>query len=112
MSQATCRGCGSQVMDRVLDLGLQPGSDHFPRITEPIADERWPLGLWLCGRCNLVQLGSVTPGCRSPRSRSSRRRVARMRRSPSRRSFAANATWSAAPWSSSQAITVGRGSAV
>ena len=36
MSQTTCRGCGSQVMDRVLDLGLQPGSDHFPRITEPI----------------------------------------------------------------------------
>lgn len=66
MPQATCRGCGSQVLDRVLDLGMQPGSDHFPRITEPIADERWPLGLWLCGRCNLVQLGSVTPRLPEP----------------------------------------------
>src|SRR5512133_362976 len=66
MSQAICRGCGSQVMDGVLDLGLQPGSDHFPPITDPVEDDRWRLELWLCGRCGLVQLGPVAPRLPEP----------------------------------------------
>lgn len=57
----SCRGCGSDAVTRVLDLGPQPGSDHFPLVSDPQPDERWPLELWLCPRCTLVQLGPVTP---------------------------------------------------
>ena len=66
MTQAGCRGCGSQDTVEVLDLGMQPGSDHFPLVTEPVGDERWPLELWLCNRCALVQLGAVSPRLPEP----------------------------------------------
>jgi hypothetical protein len=60
-AEMSCRGCGSDDVTRVLDLGLQPGSDHFPPASVPQPDERRPLELWLCPRCTLVQLGPVTP---------------------------------------------------
>ena len=66
MTQAGCRGCGSQDTVQVLDLGMQPASDHFPLVTEPVGDERWPLELWLCNRCALVQLGAVSPRLPEP----------------------------------------------
>jgi hypothetical protein len=43
----------------VVDLGDQAASDHFPRLTDPLPDAVWPLELWLCSRCALVQLGPV-----------------------------------------------------
>ncbi len=61
MSGTTCRGCAGADVVRVLDLGALPGSDHFPPIDDPSADERWPLELWFCNDCSLVQLGPVVP---------------------------------------------------
>lgn len=61
-----CRGCGSADVTRVVDLGAQPGSDHFPSVTSSANDPRWPLELWLCGRCTLVQLGPVEPRLPEP----------------------------------------------
>ncbi|MEP6761738.1 MAG: methyltransferase C-terminal domain-containing protein [Sporichthyaceae bacterium] len=66
MTKAGCRGCGSEDTVQVLDLGLQPGSDHFPLVTEAVVDERWPLELWLCETCALVQLGPVSPRLPEP----------------------------------------------
>jgi len=43
----------------VVDLGAQAASDHFPRLSDPLPDAVWPLELWLCSRCALVQLGPV-----------------------------------------------------
>jgi hypothetical protein len=43
----------------VVDLGEQPASDDFPALTVPGPDARWPLQLWFCPRCALVQLGPV-----------------------------------------------------
>ena len=54
-----CRGCRSTDVDRVVDLGEQTGSDHFPSVDAPLPDPRWPLELWLCSSCALVQLGPV-----------------------------------------------------
>jgi hypothetical protein len=65
-AELSCRGCGAQDATRVLDLGPQPGSDHFPPISDPHPDERWPLELWLCHRCTLVQLGPTTPRMPEP----------------------------------------------
>jgi len=51
---------------RVVDLGAQPASDHFPLASDPSEDPRWPLELWLCTACTLVQLGPVDPGLTEP----------------------------------------------
>lgn len=62
----SCRGCGSPDTVRVVDLGEQPGADHFPPVDTPEADPRWPLELWLCRACSLVQLGPVEPQLPEP----------------------------------------------
>lgn len=56
-----CRGCGSSSVQSVVDLGPQPAADHFPLATDRAADPRWPLELWFCADCTLVQLGPVRP---------------------------------------------------
>jgi hypothetical protein len=43
----------------VVDLGEQPCADLFPVADAPGPDPRWPLALWLCRECTLVQLGPV-----------------------------------------------------
>ncbi len=55
----TCRGCGDTTPRRVVDLGSQPASDDFPALEAPEPDARWPLELWWCPTCALVQLGPV-----------------------------------------------------
>jgi hypothetical protein len=40
----------------VLDLGLQPASDYFPRRDDPGPDPVHPLQMWLCSSCGLAQL--------------------------------------------------------
>ena len=55
----TCRGCGSTGTRMVVDLGPQPASDDFPAADAPGPDASWPLQLWICASCALVQLGPV-----------------------------------------------------
>lgn len=54
-----CRGCGGEDVVAVVDIGEQPCSDYFPPADAPGPDPRWPLALWLCRGCTLVQLGPV-----------------------------------------------------
>ncbi|MEV0792143.1 class I SAM-dependent methyltransferase [Kribbella sp. NPDC050459] len=54
-----CRGCGSADAVPVVDIGEQPCADYFPAADAPGPDPRWPLALWLCRDCTLVQLGPV-----------------------------------------------------
>jgi hypothetical protein len=54
-----CRGCGAENVVPVVDLGEQPCADFFPPADSPGPDPRWPLALWLCQECTLVQLGPV-----------------------------------------------------
>lgn len=60
VSGLRCRGCADPGPRRVVDLGRQPASDDFPRSDAPGPDAVWPLELWWCPRCALVQLGPVT----------------------------------------------------
>jgi hypothetical protein len=55
----TCRGCGSNQLRRVLDLGKVPAADHFPLASEPVssAESSHLLAMELCACCSLVQLG-------------------------------------------------------
>jgi C-methyltransferase C-terminal domain/Putative zinc binding domain len=51
-----CRACGGDAGALVLDLGLQPACDYFPRADDAGPDPEYPLQMWLCGRCGLAQL--------------------------------------------------------
>ena len=62
----SCRGCAGDDVVPVVDLGAQPCADHFPPIGTPEEDPRWPLELWLCRGCKLVQLGPVEPQLPEP----------------------------------------------
>jgi dTDP-4-dehydrorhamnose 3,5-epimerase len=61
-----CRGCGSKDTGPVVDLGAQPCADYFPPVDTAGEDPRWPLELWLCRTCTLVQLGPVEPQLPEP----------------------------------------------
>jgi len=51
-----CRACRGNDGELVLDLGLQPACDYFPRYGDPGPDPVYPLQMWLCARCGLAQL--------------------------------------------------------
>ncbi len=53
----TCRGCHAAAPRRVLDLGDVAASDQFPAVDDPTPDPTWPLRLYVCETCHLVQLG-------------------------------------------------------
>jgi hypothetical protein len=80
-SALTCRGCGGTRAHLVVDLGEQPASDDFPAIDAPLPDAVWPLQLWYCPDCALVQLGPVEALAEEPvravESETSRRHAAR-----------------------------------
>jgi hypothetical protein len=65
----------------VVDLGEQPPSDDFPAMDAPLPDAVWPLQLWYCPDCALVQLGPVEALAEEPvravESETSRRHAAR-----------------------------------
>ncbi len=52
----TCRACHRTEGEIVLDLGTQPSSELFPKVSDPGPDELFPLRMWLCARCGLAQL--------------------------------------------------------
>ena len=77
----TCRGCAGTRAYLVVDLGEQPASDDFPAMDAPSPDAVWPLQLWYCPDCALVQLGPVEALAEEPvravESETSRRHAAR-----------------------------------
>ena len=80
-SALTCRGCAGTRAYLVVDLGEQPASDDFPAMDAPLPDAVWPLQLWYCPDCALVQLGPVEALAEEPvravESETSRRHAAR-----------------------------------
>ena len=59
MQITKCRICGSPNIKKFLDVGNQPwGNDFLP---EPGKAEKYPLELYFCEDCTLVQLGYTVP---------------------------------------------------
>ncbi|SNT31059.1 class I SAM-dependent methyltransferase [Rhodococcoides kyotonense] len=58
MTAHRCRGCGSDRLTTVLDLGSVPAADHFPEFDESTVaeDARHALAMVLCTDCSLAQL--------------------------------------------------------
>jgi hypothetical protein len=58
--RADCRACGSGDLRKFLELGPQPLANAFPRSPVEFAgEERYPLDVYFCERCALVQLLDV-----------------------------------------------------
>lgn len=57
----TCRYCGGESLDCFLSLGEQPPSNSFLRSDQVAAEVRYPLDVYRCERCALVQLLDVVP---------------------------------------------------
>jgi hypothetical protein len=56
----TCRACGAAELTEFLDLGLQPLANAFLHSESELAGEaRYPLALYGCTACGLVQLADV-----------------------------------------------------
>lgn len=66
-SGAVCRWCAAAAGESVLDLGLQPACDEFPRPGDP-PPRLHPLRLWVCARCRLAQLPDRSPPPEEPRA--------------------------------------------
>jgi len=56
-----CRCCASNQLEIVLDLGRQPWGNHFVPIAQPIELPRYPLELFFCKNCSMVQIGYTVP---------------------------------------------------
>lgn len=58
--RSTCRACGQAALRRFLELGPQPLANAFLRTPSEFAGEqRYPLDLYFCTTCSLVQLADV-----------------------------------------------------
>lgn len=56
-----CRCCGSLETEKVLDLGSQPWGNDFIPMTEGRMADRYPLELFFCNACTMVQIGHTVP---------------------------------------------------
>jgi C-methyltransferase-like protein/putative zinc binding protein/methyltransferase family protein len=54
-----CRYCGSTRLTQFLSLGMHPPSDSFLAAEQVPAEQRFPLDVYLCEGCSLVQLLDV-----------------------------------------------------
>lgn len=60
MRREVCGACNSTNLHEVLDLGDSPLADEFPTAPD-IPQRHYPLGLFKCHRCTLIQLTEVVP---------------------------------------------------
>ena len=61
-NKVSCQGCGSEGLERLLDLGYQPLCNEFtPADQAPLPQTFYPLCLCYCAKCELAQLDYVIP---------------------------------------------------
>lgn len=56
-----CRNCDSDNLELVLDLGKQPWGNHFVSRDSDIEVPRFPLELFYCNDCKMIQIGYTVP---------------------------------------------------
>jgi hypothetical protein len=60
MHRGDCRGCGSTTLEKIIELGPTPLANSFLKSEAEFATERWyPLDLYFCATCSLLQLLDV-----------------------------------------------------
>jgi SAM-dependent methyltransferase len=58
-ARPVCRGCGASGLTPVVSLGAMPPVNAFLDAAALAHERAFPLDLWFCGRCTLVQLFPV-----------------------------------------------------
>lgn len=58
---SACRYCGSERLVQFLSLGEQPPSNSFLKPDQIVLEQRYPLDVYWCEECCLVQLLDVVP---------------------------------------------------
>jgi SAM-dependent methyltransferase len=62
MRRITCGGCDRVNLSKILDLGVSPLADQFPATVEESHQQvKYPLDVYVCQDCRLVQLGEIVP---------------------------------------------------
>jgi len=62
MTSFSCRSCGSNGHQPVLDLGLQPLANNLPLPSDLARPEpRFPLRVVVCSKCHLIQITDIVP---------------------------------------------------
>lgn len=56
-----CRSCSASSLELVLDLGMQPWGNDFIPISENRESLKYPLQLYFCHACSMVQIGYTVP---------------------------------------------------
>ena len=54
--RTTCRACDSSDLAEIFDLGSQPPANALLRADQFASEKRYPLALYFCRGCSLVQL--------------------------------------------------------
>ncbi|MFI5304248.1 MAG: class I SAM-dependent methyltransferase, partial [Nitrospiria bacterium] len=59
----TCRFCGNDKAEKFLDLGMMPLANSFLTQDEllNLKEKKFPLDVYFCEKCGLVQIGHVVP---------------------------------------------------
>lgn len=57
----TCRSCSGNKVEQVLDLGEQPWGNDFIKIDDFQICEKYPLRLFFCHSCSMVQIDYTVP---------------------------------------------------
>src|SRR6185369_9322496 len=57
----TCRSCGGDGLDLILDLGTTPLANSLPPAGSDQPEPRFPLELAFCRTCTLVQITETVP---------------------------------------------------
>jgi len=56
MKNKLCMNCGGSLIERFLDLGIQPNGNHFPSAGELEAELKFPFAMGVCTDCWQVQI--------------------------------------------------------
>ena len=61
MKNERCRGCFSEEIETVIDLGMQPWGNDFKSITSKEIVATYPLAVDFCNKCALLSLNYTVP---------------------------------------------------
>ena len=56
-----CRSCSNEHLDKIIDLGKHPWCNDFLTKERVGTEESYPLELWFCNDCELLQLNYTVP---------------------------------------------------
>lgn len=60
-SRTNCMNCGSNHLEKFIDLGMQPNGNNFPEVGQENKEIRFPISMDVCHDCWQVQIDEFPP---------------------------------------------------